>query len=141
MNTNLSVAGFAICRNGTCKKALGEVDCGATVGVWTACCPHAAFCPSETAYNAYCCDVPNINCTMAILNEGPFCANTAWTMYDNAGYFCDAVMPGYQNTRSNSDGCARPGYQAASSENYLSPIGQKAKRECDAHYLTRLTFN
>ncbi|KAF1809206.1 hypothetical protein P152DRAFT_172664 [Eremomyces bilateralis CBS 781.70] len=128
MSTNTSGAGFAIRRNGTCNASLGEVYCGETAKPYHACCPRSAYCPADPPYNAYCCDQPDFNCTMAILDEGPFCANTSWNMYDNGGYFCcDVGMPGYQNTELNSNGCARPGFQLASSETYLTPLGQESK--------------
>jgi hypothetical protein len=67
---------------------------------------------------------------MAILYEGPFCANTSWTMYDNGGYFCcDAGKLGYKNLNSNSNGCADTGYQVKDGDAWLSAIGQETKRE------------
>ncbi|KAF2667703.1 hypothetical protein BT63DRAFT_298581 [Microthyrium microscopicum] len=128
MSSNTSIAGFAIRRNGSCVAPLGEIDCGGTVAPYRVCCPHEAYCPRSNSYNAYCCDQANYNCTIAILSDGPFCANATWTMYDNGGYFCcDAGLAGYQNTITNSNGCANPGYQVANGENFLPPIGQKPK--------------
>jgi hypothetical protein len=134
MSTNTSVAGFAIRRNGSCIASLSETDCGGTVDEFRACCPHPAFCPSSRSpsrYSVYCCDQA-VNCTVAIIQEGPFCANESWTLFNNNGYFCcDAGRPGYKNTKKNSYGCANPGYQTETWETWLTPIGQKAKREND----------
>ncbi|KAI0908904.1 hypothetical protein F4823DRAFT_563361 [Ustulina deusta] len=95
--------GWAIRRNGSCLLAK-EVDCGATVNPYRACCPTSSNCPSQ--YNAACCP-PNVNCTSSLV-ETPSCANSSWVMYDNGGYFCcEKGQVGYNI--SNTDGCGISG--------------------------------
>ncbi|KAI0597953.1 hypothetical protein F4775DRAFT_601912 [Biscogniauxia sp. FL1348] len=74
------LSGWAIRRSGSCLLTR-EVDCGVT-----------SYCRTGE------------NCT-ANLAAAPFCANSSWIMYNNAGYFCcEEGQVGYNN--GNTDGCA-----------------------------------
>jgi hypothetical protein len=42
---SISSSGFALRTNGSCQT--NEVDCGATVAPYRACCPSVSFCPSQ----------------------------------------------------------------------------------------------
>ncbi|KAI1425370.1 hypothetical protein F5Y12DRAFT_795920 [Xylaria sp. FL1777] len=96
--------GWAIRRNGSCLLTK-EVDCGATVHPYRACCPSSSSCPPGQ-YNVACCP-PDINCTSSIV-ETPSCANSSWVMYNNGGYFCcEKGQVGYNLT--NTDGCIMSG--------------------------------
>ncbi|KAK3380992.1 hypothetical protein B0H63DRAFT_474716 [Podospora didyma] len=113
---SVSSSGFALRINGTCQ--LNEVDCGATVSPYHACCPEHSFCPSQ--YNVNCCPTSE-NCTRSLL-QTPRCANQTWDLYDNDGFFCCLKgFVGYAST-SNSDGCASPGYTFQSGEVLLRII-------------------
>ncbi|KAI2611492.1 uncharacterized protein GGS25DRAFT_482903 [Hypoxylon fragiforme] len=96
-------SGWAIRRNGSCLLSQ-EVDCGATLAPFRACCPSSTVCPSQ--YNVACCP-SGTNCTTTIV-ETPRCANESWAMFDNAGFFCcETNQVGYN--RSNTDGCLQSG--------------------------------
>lgn len=130
--SNPNPLGFAIRRENLCSSSAGEVDCGPTWGDFRACCPSGAYCPSTRDpgyYNAECCDQPDRNCTQTILDEGPFCANTSWKMYDNYGYFCcDPKLDGFSN--GIGVGCAKEStYSLASGQDWISTTAmQESKR-------------
>ncbi|EAL89992.1 hypothetical protein KXW98_004622 [Aspergillus fumigatus] len=109
-------AGFALRKNGTCLDT--EVDCGATMPPFRACCPAGSQCPSQ--YNVNCCPSA-ANCTQLLL-ETPKCANETWNLYNYYGYFCCENGTTAFGTSSNSDGCAVPGYQFDSSETLLPVV-------------------
>lgn len=113
-------AGFALRKNGTCLDT--EVDCGATLHPFRACCPAGSHCPSQ--YNVDCCPSA-ANCTQ-LLVETPKCANETWDLYNYYGYFCCENGTTAFGTSSNSDGCALPGYKFDSSETLL-PVVSKGK--------------
>lgn len=132
--------GFAIRRNGTCHSSIGEVDCGPTWDNFHACCPGGAYCSSTrdpTYYNAECCDAPGVNCTQTILDQGSYCANQSWNMFDNGGFFCcEAPTQGFTN--GPFDGCADPSSTALSSGETFVPLhGQVAKRKSHTRALAR----
>lgn len=64
---------------------------------------------------------------MSIINNGPFCSNESWVMYDNAGYFCCAPhLRGFVDS-SGGSGCAQDGYTLGARQTLLSSVSQKAK--------------
>jgi hypothetical protein len=129
---SVSPSGFALRMNGSCQTS--EVDCGATVAPYRACCPSGSFCPSQynvdasqtlslqdmDADSAQCCPT-SANCTNTLL-QNPQCANQTWGLYDNGGYFCcQKGVAGYAAT-TDSDGCASPGYIFRSGEILLEIV-------------------
>lgn len=130
----VSTSGFAIRRNGSCLAS--EVDCGATVSPFRACCPSGASCPS--AFNVECCPSP-ANCTQTLL-KNPSCANKTWTLYDNEGYFCcEPGTVGYAALKSGSDGCADPGVSLNGAE-VLSVVSAGQSKTEDKHFLVLYTY-
>ncbi|GIK03577.1 hypothetical protein Aspvir_007649 [Aspergillus viridinutans] len=109
-------AGFALRKNGTCLDT--EVDCGATLHPFRACCPGGSYCPNQ--YNVNCCPSA-ANCTQ-LLVETPKCANETWDLYSYYGYFCCEKGTTAFGTSSQSDGCAVPGYNFDSSETLLPVV-------------------
>ncbi|GIJ82291.1 hypothetical protein Asppvi_000797 [Aspergillus pseudoviridinutans] len=109
-------AGFALRTNGSCLDT--EVDCGATVHPFRACCPGGSYCPSQ--YNVNCCPSA-ANCTQ-LLVETPKCANETWDLYNYYGYFCCEKGTTAFGTNSGSDGCAVRGYNFDSSETLLPVV-------------------
>ena len=64
-----------------------------------------------------------INCTEALVASGPRCADPAYNLCDNGGYFC--CLPGklcYSN--GNTDGCADADYKLSAGEYFLDTIRQ-----------------
>lgn len=63
------------------------------------------------------------NCTDALVEAGPRCADPSWILCDNGGYFC--CLPGqtcYSN--GNTDGCADPDYELGPLESPLPMLNQ-----------------
>lgn len=123
------VSGWAIRRNGSCLLR-SEVDCGATLAPFRACCPSATLCPSQ--YNVACCAPEpggppgGNNCTLALV-EAPRCANTTWTMFDNGGYFC--CEPGHVGyDRGGTNGCSESGAALPEGALPLAVVDQGAMR-------------
>ncbi|OTB07172.1 hypothetical protein M426DRAFT_8901 [Hypoxylon sp. CI-4A] len=115
------LSGWAIRRNGSCLGGK-EVDCGATLAPFRACCPSSTECPSQ--YNVACCP-SGTNCTTAIV-EAPRCANSSWSMFDNGGYFCcEEGQVGYD--KSNTNGCSRSGASLPDGTVPLAVISQSER--------------
>ncbi|EMR68527.1 hypothetical protein UCREL1_4447 [Eutypa lata UCREL1] len=105
-DVDLSDSGWAIRRADSCRGIV-EVDCGATVAPFHACCPSGTVCPSQ--YNVACNPPGGVNYTDAFA-EAPRCADPSWTMFDNDGFFCcDSGEVGWRQSRTSSNGCSASG--------------------------------
>ena len=63
------------------------------------------------------------NCTVALDNLQPRCADPRWSLCDNDGYFCcEAGTTCF--AKGIRDGCAPPDYKLADDETVLDPIEQ-----------------
>ncbi|KAH8723823.1 hypothetical protein GQ44DRAFT_709677 [Phaeosphaeriaceae sp. PMI808] len=98
--------GFSIRRNGSCLNGI-EVDCGATLAPFHACCPSGFTCPGQQ-FNVVCCR-PGEECQAQLeASKTPVCSNATWDLFDNGGYFCcPHGSRGYN--KSNTNGCAPSG--------------------------------
>ncbi|KAI0012198.1 hypothetical protein F4779DRAFT_569800 [Xylariaceae sp. FL0662B] len=121
MSTVDDLTGWAIRRNGSCLLSK-EVDCGATVKPYRACCPSSTVCPSQ--FNVACCP-SGTNCTSTIVDT-PICANASWAMFDNGGFFCcEEGQVGY-NYRG-TDGCSKSGTALPDGAKPLAVIDQATR--------------
>ncbi|KAI5920257.1 hypothetical protein F4810DRAFT_447941 [Camillea tinctor] len=136
------LSGWAIRRNGSCLLTK-EVDCGVTLSPFHACCPSSTECPNQ--YNTACCRSGE-NCTSTLATT-PYCANSSWIMYDNAGYFCcEDGQIGYNNR--GTDGCVSSSadipngamalatvaqaLSSSTSSSTTSPTSTTATSQCDS---------
>jgi hypothetical protein len=72
------------------------------------------------------CNGLDTNCTDALVDAGPWCADPTWVLCDNNGYFCCSSAQTCYN-EGNTDGCAFPGQALGPNQQVLQPIHQRLR--------------
>lgn len=87
--------------------------------------PKLLLCQSFSISGIYIdsCNCLDTNCTDALVDAGPWCADPTWVLCNNNGYFC--CLSGQTCYKDgNTDGCAYPGQELGRNQQVLQPIHQ-----------------
>ena len=81
-----------------------------------------SFSISEIHIDSFC-NCLDTNCTDALVDAGPWCADPTWVLCNNNGYFCCLSGETCYND-GNTDGCAYPDQELGPNQQVLQPIHQ-----------------